>query len=89
MGSSDAVATMHWPSGLNATLEAPPVCPCKGAISLPVAASHRRAVLSTDAVTMRCPSGLNATLETPPVCPCKVAISFPVARVPQARGGVP
>ena len=37
-----------------------PSCPRRTAISLPVAASQRRAVLSDDAVTMRDPSGLKA-----------------------------
>ena len=40
----------------------PPLWPFKTAISVPVSASHRRAVLSDDAVTTRLPSGLNAAL---------------------------
>jgi hypothetical protein len=51
---------MRRPSGLNAALKTWPWCPWRTAITLPVAASQMRAVLSSDAVTMRRLSGLNA-----------------------------
>ena len=62
------------PSGLNATLHTQPVCPCKGAPrGWPVAASHRRTVLSPLPEARVLPSGLNATLRTLSVCPCRGA----------------
>jgi hypothetical protein len=51
---------MRDPSGLKAAEFTPPSWPRRTAISLPVAASQMRAVLSVDAVTMRDPSGLKA-----------------------------
>ena len=55
----DAV-TMRDPSGLKAAEYTVSSWPRRTAISLPVAASQMRAVLSADAVTMRDPSGLKA-----------------------------
>ena len=52
------------PSGLNATLLTPPVCPLRVRVSCPVAASHTFTVPSQLAEASRLPSGLNATLET-------------------------
>ena len=52
--------TTRVPSGLNAADLTEPVWPARVASALPVAASHSRAVLSSDAVTTRVPSGLNA-----------------------------
>src|SRR5262249_14994687 len=52
------------PSGLKAAEFTMPSWPRRTAISLAVAASHRRAVLSHDAVTMRAPSRLKAAEET-------------------------
>ena len=53
---------------------------CKGLpIGAPVAASHTRAVLSSDAVTTRVPSGLNAALQTGPSCCKGLPIGAPVA----------
>ena len=55
----DAV-TMRDPSGLKAADVTASSWPRRTAISLAVAASQMRAVLSDDAVTMRDPSGLKA-----------------------------
>ena len=55
----DAV-TMRDPSGLKAAELTASSWPRRTAISLAVAASQMRAVLSSDAVTMRDPSGLKA-----------------------------
>jgi hypothetical protein len=52
--------TMRDPSGLKATKFTWSSWPRRTAISLEVAASQMRAVLSIDAVTMRDPSGLKA-----------------------------
>src|ERR1700732_1790133 len=49
------------PSGLKATDQTKLSCPRKVRIASPVAASHRRAVLSLDPVSTRAPSGLKAT----------------------------
>jgi hypothetical protein len=49
------------------------------AASLPVSASHSRAVLSADAVTTRLPSGLKAALHTRFVWPLRTAASLPVS----------
>jgi hypothetical protein len=46
--------------------------------SLPVATSHSRAVLSSEAVTIVFPSGENTALTTMPVCPVKVRKTLPV-----------
>ena len=72
---------MRLPSGLNAALFTPASWPLSGApIGWPVAASHSRAVLSSDAVTMRLPSGLNAALYTRSSWPSSGApIGWPVA----------
>ena len=67
------------PSGLNATLVTPPVCPLRVRVSWPVAASHTFTVLSPLAEASRWPSGLNATLLTSSVCPLRVRVSWPVA----------
>jgi hypothetical protein len=48
-------------------------------MALPVAASHSRAVLSTEPVRTRLLSGENATAQTAPVCPARVATTFPMA----------
>jgi hypothetical protein len=66
--SSDAVTT-RLPSGLKAALFTVRVWPLRTAASVPVSASHSRAVLSSDAVTTRLPSGLKAALCTEFVCP--------------------
>ena len=67
---SSLPVTMRLPSGLNATLMTPSVCPLRESSSWPVSASHTFTVLSQLPVTMRLPSGLNATLLTPAcVCP--------------------
>ena len=47
-------------------------------IGVPVAASHTRAVLSSDAVATRAPSGLNAALLTVPSCCMGSPIGAPV-----------
>ena len=52
--------------GANATLVTPAPCPSRRRISRPVAASHSRAVLSTDPVRMVRPSAAKATLVTRP-----------------------
>ena len=51
-----------------------------------MAASHTRAVLSSDAVTMRVPSGLNCALDTSSSCPASVAKRLARGRVPHPRG---
>ena len=66
------------PSGLKATEFTPPSWPRSTAISLPVATSHSRAVLSPEPVTIVRPSGLKATDYTPS-WPRRTAISLPVA----------
>jgi hypothetical protein len=68
-----------WPSGLKATEVTEFLCPLKVRISLPVEASHSRAVLSPDPVSTCAPSGLKATDETEYLCPWKARSSFPVA----------
>jgi hypothetical protein len=74
----DAV-TMRDPSGLKeAECTAAPY-PRMSAISLLVAASQMRTVLSFDAVTIRDPSGLKAAEFTSPSCPRRIAISLLVA----------
>ena len=70
---------MRAPSGLNAADTTNSSWPRSTAISLPVAASHSRAVLSPDAVTMRAPSGLKAAEYTKSLWPRSTAISLPVA----------
>jgi hypothetical protein len=55
-------------------------CPVKARISFPVAASHRRAVLSSEQVSTDLPSGLKAKdNRTALSCPVKARIAFPVA----------
>src|SRR5271165_4094883 len=56
-----------------------PLVLARTAIFLPVAASHSRAVLSSEAVTTRVPSGEKAALETQSSWPRRTAISLPVA----------
>ena len=70
---------MRDPSGLKTAEITPSSCPTKTAISVPVAASQSRAVLSSDAVTMRDPSGLKTADYTRPSCPRSTAISLPIA----------
>jgi hypothetical protein len=53
--------------------------PRRTAISLAVAASQMRAVLSADAVTVREPSGLKAADDTPLSWPRRTAISLALA----------
>ena len=67
------------PSGENATALTESVCPARVATALPVAASHSRAVLSSEPVRTRVPSGENATAQTESVCPARVATALPVA----------
>ena len=74
----DAV-TMRDPSGLKAAEFTSSSWPRRTAISLAVAASQMRAVLSCDAVTMRDPSGLKAAEFTSPSWPRRTAISLAVA----------
>ena len=69
---------MREPSGLNAALFTQSVCPESVASAAPDLASHKRAVLSADAVTIRDPSGLNAAVTTRSVCPDSVANAAPV-----------
>ena len=59
-GLVDDAVTMRDPSGLKAADITALSWPRRTAISLAVAASQMRAVLSSDAVTMREPSGLKA-----------------------------
>ena len=70
---------MRVPSGLKAAELHRSRVPRRTAISLPVAASQMRAVLSSDAVTMRVPSGLKAADVTTLSWPRRTAISVPVA----------
>ncbi len=72
--SHDAV-TMRDPSGLNTKAS----WPRRTAVSLAVAASQMRAVLSSDAVTMCDPSGLKAAEDTSFSWPRRTAISLAVA----------
>jgi hypothetical protein len=72
----DAV-TMRDPSGLKAAEVTPPSWPRRTAISLALAASQMRAVLSYDAVTMRDPSWLKAADNTVSSWPRRTAISKP------------
>ena len=61
---------MRLPSGLNAALHTRSSWPLSGSLIVSlVSMSHRRAVLSKDAVTTRLPSGLNAALFTISVWP--------------------
>ena len=69
---------MRDPSGLNAAGHDRALVPA-GRDPLPLAASHTRAVLSSDAVTMRVPSGLNAARRPEPSCPRSTTICLPVA----------
>ena len=62
-----------------------PVCPSSVATVLPVAASHSRAVLSSEPVRTRAPSGEKATAQTGPVCPSSVGDRLARRRVPQPR----
>ena len=50
---------MRVPSVLKAPEKTLSSCPRRTVNSLPLAASHTRAVVSSEAVTMRVPSGLN------------------------------
>ena len=53
-----------------------------------MAASHSRAVLSSDAVTTRCPSGLNAAAQTAPSWPLQDGEAPAGGGIPQPRGVV-
>jgi N-acetylmuramoyl-L-alanine amidase len=66
------------PSGLNATLLTPNVCPVSVRLFIPVTASHRRMVSSSLPLATVRPSGLKATLVTLRVCPVSRATSVPV-----------
>jgi hypothetical protein len=70
---------MRAPSRVNAAEFTLLSCPRRTAISLAVAASQMRAVLSSDAVMMCAPSGLNATEFRRLSCPRRTAISLAVA----------
>ena len=70
---------MRDPSGLKAAEYTASSWPRRTAISLAVAASQMRAVLSADAVTMREPSGLKAAELTASSWPRRTAISLAVA----------
>ena len=61
-------------------------CPRRTVISLPVAASQMRAVLSHDAVTMRVPSGLKAAELTDVLVPAQDRDLLAGRGVPDARG---
>ena len=76
---------MRRPSGENTALVTDPLWPGRVASGLPSAASHSRAVLSSEAVRMRRPSGENTALVTDPVWPCQGGQRFAVRRVPQPR----
>ena len=66
----------HHPAETAATTQS--VCPARMAIAVPLSASDRRAVLSSDAVTTREPSAAKTALFTASSCR-KVAASAPVA----------
>ena len=70
------------PSGLNATLVTPSVCPLSVRVPGRSAASHTFTVLSSLAEASRLPSGLNATPDDPLVCPLRVRVSWPGRGVP-------
>jgi hypothetical protein len=57
--------TRPCPSGVNATLRMPPLCPTRCAMSCPVWTSQRRTMLSEDPVATRSPSGEMETENTP------------------------
>ena len=67
-----------FPSGLNATLVTPPICPSSVRRCLPVRTSHKRMVSSSLALASVFPSWLNATSVVLPSCPCSVQSSVPV-----------
>jgi hypothetical protein len=75
---------MREPSGLKAA-DVTPFSWRRTAISLALAASQMRAVLSCDAVTMRDPSGLNAAEVTQSSWPRKTAICLPVPQSDLSR----
>ena len=67
------------PSGLNATLLTPPVCPLSVNIARPVTVSHTFTVWSAPEEAIRDPSRLNATPLIRPECPLRVSVSREVA----------
>src|SRR6185295_16063579 len=70
--------TIRDPSPLYAADRTSLPCPVRTASSVPVAASHTRAVLSELAVTIRAPSGLNDADWMRSECPLRVATTAPV-----------
>src|SRR5438105_1897854 len=75
---SDPLAeASNLPSGLNATDSTSCLCP-KVAVSLPVATSQSRTLLSRPPEARSLPSGLNATENTQSVWPLSTAVSLPV-----------
>jgi len=76
---------MRVPSGENMTQVTGPVCPTRVAASLPVAASHSRAVQSSAPVRTRLLSGENATVLMGAVCPGEGCHGLSGGRVPQPR----
>ena len=80
---------MRLPSGLNATLNTPPVWPVSGwPTGWPVSASHNRTVLSSLPEAIRVPSGLNATRTPRHVTGQRLADGLAGVGVPQPHGAV-
>ena len=76
---------MRVPSGEKAAVQTAPSCFMGRPIAAPVAASHSRAVLSSDAVTMRVPSGEKAADQTRSSCSHGSADRRAGRGVPQSR----
>jgi hypothetical protein len=73
---------MRCPSGENPTLSTRSACPRSTRICWRLAASHMRAVLSSEAVATRCPSGEKVALCTVFRCPLSTRSCCPLSSPP-------